>query len=151
MVLGSNSVAIKCCILGTRSTYSPVNFNWELVDRKLFLHFSKSLANILAESLVYIFFLCFHFFIFTLHNKTLVYVSYLFSFGIYFFHEQWFYNFFDSSNFCYIKPQWGFRCYNKACLNFLMWPALLSKVFIVTCFLLFNGQQNKLFANFFLA
>ena len=105
VVLGSNSVAIKCCILGTRSTYSPVNFNWELVDRKLFLHFSKSLANILAESLVYIFFLCFHFFIFTLHNKTLVYVSYLFSFGIYFFHEQWFYNFFDSSNFCYIKPQ----------------------------------------------
>ena len=30
---------IRCCILGTRSTYSPVNFNWELVDRNLFLHF----------------------------------------------------------------------------------------------------------------
>lgn len=70
---------IRCCILVTRSTYSPVNFNWELVDRNLFLHFLNHYRTFRPSHWYTFFFLCFHFFIFTLDNKTLVYVSYLFS------------------------------------------------------------------------
>ena len=43
---------IKCCIPGTRPTYSPVNFTWEHVDHIIVLHFSNSLVNMFAKSMM---------------------------------------------------------------------------------------------------
>ena len=70
-----------------------------------------------------IIFSCILFVVYTFYDKNLIYANFLLNPGYYFSHKQsLFYKPSDISNFCYILAQWSFRCYNKVCFNFLMWP-----------------------------